>query len=209
MAVLLDHLTEYELTDDGAELALTVLRSTGLISRNANPYRQDPAGPEMAIPNAQMRRAWRMSFALLPHAGAWTDGDVVAAAEAYRHPFITSPGVADPDAAWPPSHAGDDALSLEGEQVVLSSLRRRADGWLEVRLVNLDSEPRTARLTGDLTDAREATMRGEPGASLAVTDGALHLDLRPAEIRTVQVRRTESAVGQAHVLDAPGPRQNA
>jgi alpha-mannosidase len=209
MAVLLDHLTEYELTDEGAELALTVLRSTGLISRNANPYRQDPAGPEMAIPNAQMRGAWRMSFALLPHAGAWTDGKVAAAAEAYRHPFITSLGVADPDAAWPPPHAGDDALSLEGEHVALSSLRRREDGWLEVRMVNLDSHPRAARLSGDVTDAREATMRGEPGDALAVADGALRVDLRPAEIRTVQVRRTESAVGHADVLDAPGPRQNA
>ncbi len=209
MAVLLDHLTEYELTDDGAEVALTLLRSTGLISRNANPYRQDPAGPEMAVPNAQMRGAWRMGFALLPHAGAWSDGGVVVAAEAYRHSFVTTPGLADPDAAWPPPHAGDEALSLEGEDVALSSLRRREDGWLEVRMLNLAAEPRTALLAGDLTEAREATLRGEPGAARAVTDGALRLDLRPAEIRTVQVRRTESAVGHADVLDAPGPRQNA
>ena len=53
LAVLLDHIGEYEVTGD--ELALTLLRSTGLISRNANPYREDPAGPQMAIPNAQMR----------------------------------------------------------------------------------------------------------------------------------------------------------
>src|SRR6185295_10645561 len=33
VTVLLDHVTEYELVD-GQELALTVLRSTGLISRN-------------------------------------------------------------------------------------------------------------------------------------------------------------------------------
>jgi hypothetical protein len=76
-------------------------------------------------------------------------------------------------------------------------------------MLNLAAEPRTALLAGDLTEAREATLRGEPGAALAVTDGALRLDLRPAEIRTVQVRRTESAVGHADVLDAPGPRQNA
>jgi hypothetical protein len=93
--------------------------------------------------------------------------------------------------------------------VVLSSLRRREDGWLEVRMVNLASEPRAALLAGDLTDAREATLRGEAGAALVVTDGELRLDLRPAEIRTVQVRRTESAAGHADVLDAPGPRQNA
>ncbi|MGH2418400.1 MAG: alpha-mannosidase, partial [Candidatus Limnocylindria bacterium] len=37
LAVLVDHLTEYELTDGGRELAVTLLRSTGLISRNENP----------------------------------------------------------------------------------------------------------------------------------------------------------------------------
>ena len=102
LAVLLDHLAEYELTDDGRALAITVLRSTGLISRNDNPYRQDPAGPEIAIPNGQMRGPWRTTFALYPHAEGWADGGVPAAAERYRHPFVTSAGGAQDDAAWPP-----------------------------------------------------------------------------------------------------------
>jgi len=208
LAILLDHLTEYELTDDGRELAITVLRSIGLISRNANPYRQDPAGPEMAIPNAQMRGGWRMSFGLLPHAGEWTDGGVVDAAERYRHPFITFPGLATADTGWPPAAAGDDALSLEGEQIVLSSLRRRDDGRLEARIVNLAPEPRAATLRGGLTEAREATLRGEPGDALDVADGGLHLELRSAEIRTVQVRRRETALRRVEVLDASGPRHS-
>ncbi|MDQ2968941.1 MAG: alpha-mannosidase [Actinomycetota bacterium] len=43
VALLLDHVTEYEVAGD--ELALTVLRSTGLISRIQHPWREDPAGP--------------------------------------------------------------------------------------------------------------------------------------------------------------------
>ena len=43
IALLLDHVTEYEVAGD--ELALTVLRSTGLISRIHHPWREDPAGP--------------------------------------------------------------------------------------------------------------------------------------------------------------------
>jgi len=209
MAVLLDHLTEYELTDGGRELALTLLRSTGLISRNANPYRQDPAGPEMAIPNGQMRGPWRIGFALLPHAGSWADGGVADAAEDYRHPLAWAHGSAGSDVAWPPDGAGEVGLSLAGEQVVLSSLRRRPDGWLEARIVNLASEPRSAVMHGRLTAAREATLRGEPGAALEVADGALELALRPSEIRTVQLRRVESATGRAEILDAAGPRQSA
>jgi alpha-mannosidase len=117
--------------------------------------------------------------------------------------------VADPDDAWPPAGAGDDGLTIDGEQLVLSSLRRRDDGWLEARIVNLASVPRTATLRGGLTEARGATLRGEPGDLLEVTDGELRFDLRAAEIRTIQVRRRETAVGRADALDAFGPRQSA
>ena len=210
LAILLDHLTEYELTDGGRELAVTVLRSTGLISRNDNPYRMDPAGPEIAIPNGQMRGPWRMGFALHPHAGGWADGGVADAAERYRHPFLTWPGGAPRDATWPPQQAGDDALELKGADVALSSLRRRDDEWLEARVVNLAGDRRPVILAGGLVAAREATLRGVAGESLPVeADGSLVLELGPAEIRTVQLRRRETALGRAEVLDTAGPRQSA
>ena len=209
LAVLADHVVEYELTDGGAEIALTLLRSTGLISRNDNPYRQDPAGPEMAIPGGQMRGRHQFKFALYPHAGGWADGGVADAAERYRHPFVWSFGGAAADAPWPPPLAGEDGLAIDGEQVVLSSLRRRDAGWLEARIVNLAADSRTAVVRGGLTDARDASLRGEPGDALPVTDGSLRLELRPAEIRTIQVRRRESALGRPDVLDASGPRQSA
>ena len=210
LAVLLNHLGEYELTDDGREMAITVLRSTGLISRNDNPYRQDPAGPEIAIPNGQMRGPWRMTFALYPHAGGWAEGGVPWAAERYRHPFLTSAGGAGDDAAWPPAQAGADALRLAGDNVILSSLRRRDAEWLEARIVNLSADRRRAVLSGGLETAREATLRGEPGSALPTeADGSLVLELGPAEIRTVQVRRRETALGRADVLDAAGRRQTA
>ncbi len=209
LAVLLEHLVEYELVDDGRELALTVLRSTGLISRNDNPYRQDPAGPEIGIPGAQMRGRWSMRFALLPHGGDWSSGGVPAAAERYRHGLVVATGAAADGADWPPAGAGTEGVSLHADEVVLSSLRRREEGWLELRLVNLASDQRGAVLAGGLLEAREASLRGEPGASLPVDGGRLQLQLGPAEIRTVQVRRTETANGRPEILDAAGPRQSA
>ena len=208
LAVLLDHLGEYELTDDGRELALTILRSIGLISRNDNPYRQDPAGPEIAIPNAQMHGSWRMTFGLYPHAGSWLEGGVAEIAERYRHELVTAFGNGSLDAAWPPDGAGDEALALEGADVMLSALRR-IDGWLEARIVNLAGDERTAVLRGGLLEAREASLRGQPGDELTVEDGAVSLTLGPAEIRTLHLRRHETAVGRAEVLDAAGPRQSA
>ena len=76
-------------------------------------------------------------------------------------------------------------------------------------MVNLAADPRRAVVRGALTDAREASLRGEQGEALAVADGAVHLDLRPAEIRTIQLRRRETAAGKPDVLDASGPRQSA
>jgi alpha-mannosidase len=209
LALLFDHLSEYELADDGQALALTVLRSTGLISRNDNPYRQDPAGPEIAIPNAQMRGRWRMTFGIHPHAGTWSEGGVIAAAEQYRHDLVTAHGsAAAGDAAWPPRGAGDEALALEGRDLELASLRRR-DGWIEARVVNLSDDRRSGVLRGGITDARDASLRGEAGETQPVGGGAVRLDLGPAEIRTIQLRRHETAAGRAEVLDAAGPRQSA
>jgi mannosylglycerate hydrolase len=207
VALLLDHLSEYELTGDGHALALTVLRSIGLISRNDNPYRQDPAGPEIAIPSAQMRGRWRMTFAIALHSGSWAEGSVPDAAERYRHELVSAYGSAPSDVPWPPDGAGSEALALEGEHVELTALRRR-DGWIEARLVNLSADRQTAVLRGDLIEAREASLRGEPGPEIGVSGGAARLELGPGEIRTLQLRRAETALGRAEVLDAAGPRQS-
>ncbi|MEO5986789.1 MAG: alpha-mannosidase [Candidatus Limnocylindria bacterium] len=214
LALLLGHLSEYELLDNpadsGRELAITLLRSTGLISRNANPYRQDPAGPEIAIPAAQMRGRRVFEFALYPHSAGWADGGVVAASERHRLPFISAPGGSVPEAPWPPAQSGQVLLALDGESIVLSSLRRRAEGWLEARVVNLASEPGLARLGPGIQAAREADLLGAAGPDLEVdADGSLSLNLAAAEIRTVQLRRRETALAGVDPLDAGGSRHNA
>jgi len=179
LAVLFDHVTEYEVLGE-RELALTVLRSTGLISRAANPYRDDPAGPEVAIPAAQCRGPWSFGFALYPHDGTWAEADVSRWAERYHHPFVAAAGTGGSDL---PLRA-EAGLRLEGRGVVLSSLRRRRDG-LELRLVCMQPEASTATVAGRFTEAREAGLLGEAGDSLPVAAGELRLELRPWEIRTV------------------------
>ena len=213
LALLVDHVSEYELLEapqaaSGRELALTILRSIGLISRNANPYRQDPAGPELPVPEAQLRGPWRFDLALFPHAGDWLQGGVAAAAERYRHAFLTAPGSAPGNGIWPPPRAGDDGLRLLGEGVTLSSLRRRGDGWLEARVVNLSGDRRVAALGPGIEEARAADLQGQAGLTLPVGDGGmLDVELAPSEIRTVQLRRREGSLARPEVLDAGGPRQ--
>jgi alpha-mannosidase len=141
IALLLDHVSEYELLQ-GHELALTILRSTGWISRNMNPYRDEPAGPELAIPDAQMHGRQTFSFALYPHEGERPGPDVLEQAERYRLPFLVAGGLGD---------AGElveaEGLELEGEGVVLTALRPN-----EARVVNETPEPRSVRLANEALD---------------------------------------------------------
>ena len=194
VSVLLDHVTEYELVD-GRELALTVLRSTGLISRNDNPFREDPAGPEVPVPGAQLLGPWQFRFALLPHAGSWERAGVLEASEAYHHPFLTASGTG---AGQSDEHAPTPGpgLRLTGEGVVLSALRRR-DDWLEVRLVAEHSAPSSAVLSGasPFTVAREVDLLGRIGAEVPVgADGSIRLSLAPWEIRTIRIQPARGAI---------------
>jgi hypothetical protein len=122
VALLFEHAAEYELVD-GRELAVTVLRSVGLISRTANPWREENAGPELPIPDAQMHGLHSFSFAWCPDPER-----ALEHAERYRHPHLTVKGTGGDGARE--SQAGPE---LSG--AVLTSLRRR-DGKLEARIVN-------------------------------------------------------------------------
>jgi mannosylglycerate hydrolase len=155
VALLLDHVTEYELVD-GRELALTVLRSTGLISRNTNRYREDPAGPQVPIPDAQLHGPRTFACAVYPFGSGRPTPDVLVHAERFRLPFLALRGTGESDTL-----ANDGGLELAGDGVVLTALRRR-DGQLEARVVNESGEPRTA------------------------TVGEATVDLRPWEIRTIR-----------------------
>ena len=182
-AILLEHVTEYELLR-GRELAITVLRGNGTISRDTHPYRDGPAGPDKPTPVAQCLGAWRFRFAIYPHAGDWLDGGVGDEADAYRHPFLAAPGTS----AETEELREEAGIAVDGEDVALSALRVR-DGWLELRLVSQSPRPITAKVSGRIGDAREADILGRPGAAIPARDGTVTLQLLPFEIRTVQIRR--------------------
>ncbi|MEP6640235.1 MAG: alpha-mannosidase, partial [Chloroflexota bacterium] len=197
--ILLEHVTEYELVD-GRELALTVLRSTGLISRNDNPFREDPAGPEVPVPGAQMPGPWRFAFGLLPHVGSWENEAVQWAAEGYRLPFVTTAGRreievdAAPESARGTAGGATVGLRIEGRGVVLSALRRRGDE-LEARLVARTAEATEATISGrPILAAHDVDLLGRPGPERPVeADGSLRLALGAWEIRTVRMRIADRA----------------
>jgi alpha-mannosidase len=190
VSVLLDHIVEYEVVE-GRELALTLLRSFGLISRNANPYREDPAGPEVPVPAAQLLGERSTRFALVPHAGSWAVAGIPAMAERYQHPALVVRGTGPAGEAAAAAGEGGDYeapdLTVEGDGVVLTALRRRGD-WLELRLVAETAAPTEALIRGPFDEARDADLLGRPAGALPGEAGSLRLPLGPWEIRTVQLR---------------------
>jgi mannosylglycerate hydrolase len=142
IVLLLDHVTEYELLGD--ELALTMLRSTGLISRNYHRWREDPAGPSLPIPAAQLHGPRTFSFAYCPDIQ-----DVLERAESYRHPFLTASGTARSGELR--SQAGP---ALEGHGVVLTALQPG-----RARVVNESPSPVNATFAGESLELRPWEIR--------------------------------------------------
>ncbi len=171
-----DGLTEYELVDledDGArarELAITVIRSIGMISKPPMRLRAIPAGPHTLTPKAQMLGHHEVELVL--HLGG---RDPYAVADEAFTPlqlarFPGRGGLGDPAVT-------DRALRVTGAEV--TALRRTDDGRLELRVVNPTDAPATlavAGRTGQVVD-----LRGRPNG------GRLEeaLPLAPWQIATI------------------------
>lgn len=173
-----DGLTEYELVDiegegDGARanaLAITLLRCVGVISQGPMAMRALPAGPSTPTPAAQMLGPHHGDLVL--HVG---ERDPYAVADEAFTPLLTArfpgkDGVGDPN-AW------GQALAVDGAEV--TALTRRADGRVELRLVNPLPTEATATITGRTGERTDLTGRA--------TGERFHedLDLRPHEIVTL------------------------
>lgn len=182
LAVLLPQVTEYQMDEDGRAIGLTILRATGYLSRNGNPYRRDPAGGQFEVPGAQCRGPWSLAFALYPHAGSWVEADVVGQAERYRHPFLMARGTGP---AGCPLGVGE-GLTVDGNGVALTALRRDGD-WMELRLACETPEGSLALIRGRILKAYEADLLGNAGSELAVEDGTVRLQLAPWEFTTLRL----------------------
>jgi mannosylglycerate hydrolase len=183
LAVLLEHVTEYEVTGGGRELALTLLRSIGYLSRDRNAHRDQPAGPQLPTPLAQCRGERTVGLAIMPYDGERPGTEVLQAAETYRHDLFTAAGYGHASAAAPASR---DGIAITGDGVVMTSLRAR-DGRIEARIVAQCAEPTTAVLHGEFVEAARVDLRGRPVLPLGVRDGTAALALRPWEIATVRL----------------------
>jgi hypothetical protein len=178
LALLHDGLLEYEVVDHGREVALTLLRATGYLSRSELSLRPNPAGPLDPLEGPQLAGRITVRYALLPHRGEWEDVGLYDAADEFLVPLRRVPGGAWPGADQPARGA---RLSVAGAPV--SALVRDGDVLL-VRVFNPGRDPVTATVHLD-----GAAARGEVvdlvGTIVAPFAGAI--DVPAGAIRTLRV----------------------
>jgi len=137
IAVFHEGVFEYEVTE--GELAITLLRCVGTISRQHLATRPFAAGPDVATPDAQMLGTTTFELAL--QAGATSFG-LITDWERFALPLREAP-----TAGRGTLPSSGSLLAVEGD-AVLSNVRRK-EGVLQVRLWNPSSErPANVRVAG-------------------------------------------------------------
>lgn len=173
--------------DAGAEIALTLVRSVGWLSRGDLRMRKGHAGPGLETPEGQSLGAHRFEYALTTYVGGWVAAEIVRQAHDFAYP---------PAAALVDKHAGSgiEPLSLrcDNPHVVVSAVTpaKRPDRFF-VRCYNSTPSPQVAQLgLPSGTRPRGVDFLGAPsGKRLRRAGEQWRLRLAPFEIVTLLVVR--------------------
>jgi alpha-mannosidase len=180
LALLHDGLLEYEIVDGGRELALTLLRAVGYLSRYEPSLRPNPAGPDDPLEGPQMQGGQRAEYAVLPHRGDWRAADCYGAADAFLVPLERT-RVTRATTSRAQRASSGRALAVDGAEV---SAVLRVPGGLVVRVVRTDTTTGAVGISHEGTPARGwiVDLQGRP---VAPFEG--EITLRPWEICTLQL----------------------
>jgi mannosylglycerate hydrolase len=182
-------LTEVEViknSQGNAEIAVTLLRCVGWLSRDDFSTRNGHAGPFLETPGAQMPGTWTFDYSIIPHRGDWHKSfEQAYAFEVPLHGISTSIH----EGSLP---ASGSFLAVEPGTFVVSAVKQSEDGrgWL-VRGYNITGENIAVTLQPwkvfknvervNLAEENMSTLK--PGK-----EGAVNLPVRGHEIITVLFR---------------------
>jgi mannosylglycerate hydrolase len=167
VTLLAKGLPEYEATDDG-ELALTLLRCVGWLSRDDLSTRRGGAGPPLPAPGAQCLGEHVLEYAL--ELGESGNAELVRRSQDYRFDF----------ADGPPGAELEGPLSVDGA-IAFSALKGAEDGnGIVLRVFNPGSDPAKIALPRPARRCQLDERAVEDAAAPAFT-------LRPGEIATLRL----------------------
>ena len=177
--MLHDGLLEYEVVEHGTELALTLLRATGYLSRSELSLRPNPAGPLDVLEGPQLQGRMTVRYALLPHRGTWADANLYEAADEFLVPLQKVRG-----GGWPGASAPATGSNLTVTGAPVSAVTRDGEALI-VRVFNPDSESTDVTVTHDGAPLKGGVV-DLVGNETAPFPGTLTLP--PGAIRTLRLR---------------------
>jgi alpha-mannosidase len=182
-----DGLAEYEATRTG-DVAVTLLRSVGLLSRSDLPERPGHAGWPEDTPAAQCLGPFAATFAIHPH-GPRDDATIAAVDAVAENVLIPLTGTTLRSALA--QYAPTPGLTLEGHGLAFGCAKESEDGaWIVLRCVNLlDHEVAGSwRLGVPLREARLARLDETQGDTVAVEGGTVRFTASARAVVTLLVR---------------------
>src|SRR3984893_7332674 len=183
LALITHGLHEYEvLPGPSEELALTLLRSVGWLSREDLVTRRGHAGPAMETPGAPVPGGHRLRYSLFFHAGDGQEGGVWRPAESALLPLAPGRGA--------PVTTAAPVIELEPDCIQMTALQPRAGGD-DLRLLNASDTSREAivRLQPEPGNVWLITLGGVVREQVAPKGGVVRIPVRPWEIVTVRATR--------------------
>lgn len=178
---------EVERSGAGSDIALTLIRAVGWLSRGDLRFRRGPAGPGLETPEAQSFGRHRFEYALTTFAGDWQAAGIVAQAHAFAYP---------PLATLSEAHAGtlpgDAALvRCDNSHIVLSALTAsKRCGAFVARWYNSSAAAQIAQMTiPHATRVRAVNLLEVPTRVRMQRRGpqSWRVRFRPFEIVTLQI----------------------
>ena len=184
-----DGLAEYEATEQG-DIAVTLLRSVGELSRNDLPERPGHAGWPAMTPLAQCEGPFTASFALMLH-GLLTE-DAIVAVDNAAEDFLV------PLTAWTPAGGASAdlmvrGLALDGRGLRFESCKEPEEGrGLVVRCTNVLNRPVDGSwsLSG-IGEAFLCRLDELPLGTLPVVEGRVAFQAPPFAVTTILLRQHE------------------
>ena len=126
-------------------------------------------------------------YALVPHAGDWRQAEVYKAGWEFNHPLL---------ARKVSTHGGGlprrwGLLEISSPQIVASALMPGRDGSVMLRIYEASGKPANGveiKFQVPVSGASETNLMGDEVRPLAAANGALRVDLRPFEIKTLKLK---------------------
>jgi alpha-mannosidase len=177
---------EVRRTEAGSEIALTLLRCVGWLSRDDFITRRGQAGPQLPTPGAQMPGKWTFDYSIIPFTSSKENTIPYHLAYGFEASF---------KAVSTSLHAGllpskGSFIEVEPEEFVVSTIKEAEDGkgWI-VRGYNITGEAIDVRMRPwrECQRAAVVNLAEEKQADLAISeDGSLTVSVRGQEIVTIR-----------------------